>query len=132
MSDKNYSVDPVLDTVHVTGMLDDAACDEILEEHQRSGKDVRDIIVDGSYLTEDDLLGAIAANNGCEVVALAGVDISTEVLSAVKGSVARMYNCVPIESTPSSVTLATFTVPSPVVSDELSFVLGKARTGRTR
>ena len=125
MAEKNYSADPVLETVHVTGMLDDAACDEILEEHERSGKDVRDIIVDGGYLSEDDLLGAIAANNGCEVVALAGVDIAPDVLSAIKGSVARMYNCVPIEAGPASVTLATFTVPSPVVSDELSFVLGK-------
>ena len=125
MSEKNYSVDPVLETVHVTGLLDDAACDEILEEHERSGKDVRDVIVDGGYLTEDDLLGAIAANNGNEVVTLAGVDLNPDVLAVVKGSVARMYNCVPIEASPSSVTLATFTVPNPVVSDELSFVLGK-------
>ena len=125
MAEKNYSADPVLEVVHVTGMLDDDACDEILEEHERSGKDVRDVIVDGGYLSEDDLLGAIAANNGCEVVALAGVDIAPEILGAIKGSVARMYNCVPIESNPASVTLATFTVPSPVVSDELSFVLGK-------
>ena len=125
MAEKNYSSDPVLESLHATGMLDDAACDEILEEQERSGKEPRDLIVDGSYLTEDDLLGAIAANNGTEVVALAGADLSTDVLKCVQGTVARMYGVVPIEFDGATVTLATYTIPSPVVSDELGFVLGK-------
>jgi len=125
MAEKNYSSDPVLESLHATGMLDDAACDEILEEQERSGKEPRDIIVDGNYLTEDDLLGSIAANAGSEVVTLAGVDINPDYLAAVKGSVARMYNVVPIEADDASVTLATYTIPSPLVSDELGFVLGK-------
>ena len=125
MAEKNYSIDPVLDSLHATGMLDDAACDEILEEQERSGKEPRDIIVDGNYLTEDDLLGAIAANAGSEVVTLAGVDLNPDYLAAVKGSVARMYNVVPIEADDTSVTLATYTIPNPLVSDELGFVLGK-------
>ena len=125
MAEKNYSSDPVLESLHATGMLDDAACDEILEEQERSGKEPRDIIVDGNYLTEDDLLGSIAANAGSEVVTLAGVDINPDYLAAVKGSVARMYNVVPIEADDTSVTLATYTIPSPLVSDELGFVLGK-------
>ena len=125
MAEKNYSSDPILESLHATGMLDDAACDEILEEQERSGKEPRDIIVDGNYLTEDDLLGSIAANAGSEVVTLAGVDINPDYLAAVKGSVARMYNVVPIEADDASVTLATYTIPSPLVSDELGFVLGK-------
>ena len=125
MAEKNYSIDPVLDSLHATGMLDDAACDEILEEQERSGKEPRDIIVDGNYLTEDDLLGSIAANAGSEVVTLAGVDLNPDYLAAVKGSVARMYNVVPIEADDASVTLATYTIPNPLVSDELGFVLGK-------
>ena len=125
MAEKNYSIDPVLDSLHATGMLDDAACDEILEEQERSGKEPRDIIVDGNYLTEDDLLGSIAANAGSEVVTLAGVDLNPDYLAAVKGSVARMYNVVPIEADDTSVTLATYTIPNPLVSDELGFVLGK-------
>ncbi len=125
MAAKNYASDPVLETLHSTGMLDEAACDEILEEQQRSGKEPRDIVVDGGYLTEDDLLAALAANAGCEVVTLAGIDINPDFLAAVKGSVARMYSVVPIEADDASVTLASYTLPSPVVSDELSFVLGK-------
>ena len=125
MADNNYSIDPVLEILHQTGMLDDDACDEILAQKEGTAKEVRDIIVDGGYMSEDDLLGAIAASNGTEVVALAGVDLSTDALKCVQGSVARMYGVVPIEFDGTTVTLATYTIPSPVVSDELGFVLGK-------
>ena len=125
MAEKDYSIDPVLEILHQTGMLDDDACDEILAQKEGTAKEIRDIVVDGGYMTEDDLLGAIAANNGTEVVALAGVDLSTDALKCVQGSVARMYGVVPIEFDGTTVTLATYTIPSPVVSDELGFVLGK-------
>ena len=123
--DSKYSIDPVLEILHQTGMLDDDACDEILAQKEGTAKEVRDIIVDGGYMSEADLLGAIAASNGSEVVALAGVDLSTDALKCVQGSVARMYGVVPIEFDGTTVTLATYTIPSPVVSDELGFVLGK-------
>ena len=125
MAADKYSTDPILEILHQTGMLDDDACDEILAQTEGTAKEVRDIVVDGGYMTEDDLLGAIAANNGTEVVALAGADLSTDVLKCVQGTVARMYGVVPIEFDGTTVTLATYTIPSPVVSDELGFVLGK-------
>ncbi len=125
VNEANYHMDPVLEVVYVNGFLDDAACDEIIEEQSRTSKTVRDIIVDGGYLTEDDLLGAMAAYNGCEVVALLGIDIAPEVLKTVQGSVARMYGVIPVDATPASVTLAASSLPSPIVSDELNFVLSK-------
>ena len=125
MAADKFSADPILEILHQTGMLDDDACEEILAQTEGSAKEVRDIVVDGGYMTEDDLLGAIAANNGTEVVALAGADLSTDVLKCVQGTVARMYGVVPIEFDGATVTLATYTIPSPVVSDELGFVLGK-------
>ena len=124
-NEPSYKIDPVLEMAHVNGLLDDAACDEIADEHQRNGKSVRDIIVDGGYIAEDDLLSAMAAYNGSEVVALAGIDIPPEVLRTVQGSVARMYGVVPVEATPSSVVLAIASTPTPIVSDELVFVLSK-------
>lgn len=128
MNDVNYQMDPVLEVVYVNGFLDDAACDEIKDEQKRSGKSVRDVIVDGGYLSEDDLLGAMAAFNGTEVVTLLGVDISPDVLKTVQGSVARMYGVLPVDATPTQVTLATSSLPSPVVCDELHFVLSREVT----
>ena len=125
MNEANYHMDPVLEVAYVNGFLDDAACDEIIDEKNRTSKSVRDIIVDGGYLAEDDLLGAMAAYNGCEVVALLGIDIPPEVLKVVPGSIARIYGVVPIEATPTTVKLAVASLPSPIVSDELNFVLSK-------
>ncbi len=125
MNEANYHMDPVLEVAYVNGFLDDAACDEIIDEQTRTSKSVRDIIVDGGYLTEDDLLGAMAAYNGCEVVALSGIDISSDILKTVPGSIARIYGVVPLEATPTTVKLAASSLPSPIVSDELHFVLSK-------
>ena len=125
MNENKYSMDPVLSVANMNALLNDAACDEILEEHKRTAKSVRDIIVDGGYLAEDDLLGAMAAYNGSEVVSLEGFDVPPEVLRTVQGSVARLYGVLPVDATPTSVTLAIASIPSPVVSDELAFVLSR-------
>ncbi len=125
MKENKYSMDPVLSVANMNALLNDAACDEILEEHKRTAKSVRDIIVDGGYLAEDDLLGAMAAYNGSEVVSLEGFDVPPEVLRTVQGSVARLYGVLPVDATPTSVTLAIASIPSPVVSDELAFVLSR-------
>lgn len=128
MNDVNYQMDPVLEVVYVNGFLDDAACDEIIDEQKRSGKTIRDVIVDGGYLGEDDLLSAMAAFNGSEVVTLLGIDISADVLKVVQGSVARMYGVMPIDASAAQVTLAISALPNPIISDELRFVLSREVT----
>lgn len=125
MSEKKFSIDPVLDIVNMHGLLDDATCEDILEEHNKTGKTVRDIIVDGGYLEEDELLNAMASYNGCEVISLKGTDIPPDVLKTVQGSVARMYGVVPVEAYEGAVVLATSSIQSPIVSDELHFVLSR-------
>ncbi len=125
MATQTYASDPTVETLHDTGLLDDAACDEILEQHDRTGKETRDIVVDGGYLSEEDLLEALASNSGYEIVHLSGSDIAEDVIKALSGTQARLYNVVPVENTPTSVTLATFYVPPPDVSDALTFALGK-------
>ncbi len=124
MSVSNVS-DPVLDVVIGNGVLDAATAEDIREEHERSGKSMRDILVDGGYVAEDDLLGMLGAHHGYEIINLAATDVSNEVAKSIPGSVARMYNVVPVASTPDHVTLASATVPSPAESDELMFVLSR-------
>ncbi len=124
MSEQTHS-DPVLDVVLNNGVLDLASCEDIRDEHERSGKPMRDILVDGGYITEDDLLGMLGAHNGYEVINLAATDIPGEVSRSIPASVARMYNVVPVAASPSSVTLAMATAPTPIETDELMFVLSR-------
>ena len=125
MNDSKYAIDPVIDAVFTNGRLDEATCDEILEEQQNSGKSARDLIIEGGYMSEDDLLDAMASANGLEVVSLLGFDIPPDVLKTVQPSVVRSYRAVPIEATPSSCKIAVNAIPSPLVSDEISFVLSR-------
>ena len=125
MATNNTPSDPVLDVVLENGLLDLASSEDIREEQQRTNKAMRDVLIDGGYITEDELLNLLGSHYGYEVINLAATDIGTETAKAVPGSFARTYEAVPVDATPDSVTLAVATIPSTEVSDEMTFVLSK-------
>ena len=117
--------DPLLDLVVSNGVLDAQQVEEIREEQKNSGHPVRKILVDDGYIAEDDLLGMMAAYQGCEVIDLDTVEIDPEILPCVPANVARMYNVLPVAMDGGTVTLAVSNLVSPEVTDELMFVLTK-------
>jgi type IV pilus assembly protein PilB len=116
-------LDPILDLVIHDGVIDAAQAQDVQEEHARTGKPVRNLLIDMGYAAEDDLLGMMAAYQGCTVVDLPTIDIPQDVIRSVPASVARMYNVVPVSVSPGSITLATPSLVEPQVMDELMFVL---------
>jgi len=118
--------DPILDVVLSHGVIDKTAAEDIQEEHQRTGKSIRDVLIEGGYIVEDDLLGMLGAHYDYEVINLAASDVTPEVASSIQGSVARMYSVVPLEVDDSSIKLAMMSPPSPLEIDELSFALSKS------
>ena len=74
---------------------------------------------------EDDLLGMMAAYQGCDVIDLSELTLDTDTVQSIPASVARMYNVLSVAADDTSVTLATSDLIDPRVSDELSFVLTK-------
>ena len=126
MSDINKPLDPLLDLLVQNGVLDDGQVDTILEEAKNpTGKTLRQILIDGEYVMEDDLLGMMAAYQGCDVIDLSELTLDTDTVQSIPPSVARMYNVLAVEADDTSVTLATSDLIDPRVSDELSFVLTK-------
>ncbi|MDD5706783.1 MAG: ATPase, T2SS/T4P/T4SS family [Kiritimatiellae bacterium] len=117
--------DPLLDLAISGGLLDEQQAAELHEEQARTGKSMRNQIVDSGYVSEEDLLGMLAGYMGCEVIDLTAVDIAPEVRAAVPAAVARMYNVVPVSVQPGMVTLATSTLVDPLAMDELMFVLAR-------
>jgi type IV pilus assembly protein PilB len=117
------TVDPLLQLVSEQGLLTPDQADDVQDEHRETGKSVRSVLIDSGLLGEDDLLEVIAGYLGTRVVNLPATDIPPDVVRSVPASVARMYNCVPVEAGPNSVTLAVFDVVNPQVMDELMFVL---------
>ena len=122
MADIEYK-DPLLQQLVEDQLIARPQAEELLDEHERMGKPIRELLVDLDIMTEDDVLKTIARQLGVDVVDIAHLSIPTEVIRAVPASVARMYNVVPVQMDPHSVVFATFDLPSPEVIDELTFVL---------
>ena len=125
MATKNNTSDPVLDAVIEAGILDLAASEDIREEQSRSNKAMRDVLIDGGYISEDELLNLLGNYYSYPVINLAATDVSSDVVKFVPASFARTYEAVPIDASPDTVTLAIGTVPSTEISDEMSFALSK-------
>ena len=126
MAENSKPLDPLLDLLVQNGVLDDGQVETILEEAKNpTGKTLRQILIDGEYVTEDDLLGMMAAYQGCDVVDLSEMTLDTDVVQSIPTSVARMYNVLAVAADDTSVTLATSDLIDPRVSDELAFVLTK-------
>ena len=118
--------DPLLDLLVQNGVLDEEQVATIREEQANSaGKTVRELVIDGGYLTEDDLLGMMAAYQGCEVIDLAAMTLDTDTVNAIPASIARMYNVLCVGAEDNTVTLATAGLVDPRVSDEVTFALSK-------
>jgi len=116
-------VDPVLQLVQERTTITGELASDILEEQSSTGKPVRQILIDMGLLTEDQLLELFGEYLGTEVINLPATDVPPDVVHSVPASVARMYNVVPVEMGPNSVKLATSSLISPEVMDELMFVL---------
>ncbi len=124
MADFHHS-DPILQLLEAQGLVTGEQVQEIFDEHQRSGKSVREIVVNMDICPQDTLLAMIAESLGTHVVNLPATDIPPDVVHAIPASVARMYMVVPVEKGANSVTLATYDLMSPGTIDELGFVLSK-------
>ncbi|MDP7024644.1 MAG: GspE/PulE family protein [Kiritimatiellia bacterium] len=116
-------IDPVLQLVSERTTLTEELASDIMEEEGSTGKPVRQILIDMGLLTEEQMLELFAEYLGTEVINLPATDVPPDVVHSVPASVARMYNVVPVEVGPNSVKLATSSLVSPEVMDELMFVL---------
>jgi type IV pilus assembly protein PilB len=117
--------DPLLDLVVSNGIIDLEQADELRGDQANTGRPIRQLLVDNGFVSEDDLLGMMAAYHGCDVVDLSVMALDPEVIQSIPASVARMYSVLPIYATAGTVTLATSNLVDPHVMDELMFVLTK-------
>ena len=97
--------DMFLEELVRAGALDEAQAQEIMDEHERTGKPPKDVAVELGLVTADQATDVTAQLMGCERVDLEHTAIPAEVLQAVPGSVARMYNVIPIAVEGGEVTL---------------------------
>jgi type IV pilus assembly protein PilB len=106
-------------------MLDDMQLEEVREEHNRTGKSIGEILQDFNYIDLDTQLQLIANQMGTEVVDLSTRELTPDILSAIPADAARMYKCLPVAVTDSSVHIAFADPLDPTTVDQLAFVTRK-------
>ena len=117
--------DQILQILIQNGYIDEAGAQDIADLAKTESKSVRRQVLDSGVLDEDSLLAAMAAYQDTEAIDLGAMTIDTEVTEAIPASTARMYNVFPVAADDSSVTLATFDIVDPRISDEMLFTLSK-------
>ena len=123
MSEPHKFADPLLVHLHDHEMLTDEHVREVVEEHERTGRSVRAILLEFGLFTEDELLEHVAIIMGTHVIDLARTVIDHDTLRSITSGTARMYHVVPVETTPGGVQLATSEIISHEAHDDLIFLL---------
>ena len=118
-------LDPILQILEQNGYIDAQGAQDLQDLAKTEAKSVRQLVIDQEILSDDDLLGCMAAYQDSEAIDLGGMTIETEVTEAIPASTARMYNVFPVAADDTSVTLATFDLVDPRISDEMLFTLSK-------
>jgi len=118
-------MDQILQILIQNGYLDEAGAKDVADLARMEHKSVRQQVIDSGVLDEDALLATMAAYQDTEAIDLASMTIETEVTEAIPASTARMYNVFPVAADESSVTLATYDLVDPRISDEVLFTLSK-------
>jgi type IV pilus assembly protein PilB len=118
-------MDQILQILIQNGYIDETGAAEIADLAKTESKSVRKQILDSGILDEDSLLAAMSAYQDTEAIDLGSLTIDSSVTDTIPASTARMYNVFPVAADDSSVTLATFDIVDPRISDEMLFTLSK-------
>jgi type IV pilus assembly protein PilB len=121
----DLSNQPLLNLLHQRGMVDDMQTEEVMAEHTRSGRPMFQLLIDFGLMDSDMLLQVLADHLSTEVVNLAEVEITPEIVEAVPATTARMYQCMPVALYGSMVRVALADPLNTQIADELGYSLGK-------
>jgi type IV pilus assembly protein PilB len=116
---------PLLDILRERGLVDDLQYEELRDEAGRSSKTEIQIVLDFGILDLDSLLQVEAEQLATEVVSLRNLDIPPEVVQSVPGSMARMYQCLPVAVHGNTLQVAFLDPLNPQAADELGFAVKK-------
>ena len=121
----DYISNPLLALIKEQGLIDDLQLEEVLQEQNRSGKTISQVLHDFGIVEIETQLQIIAAHLGTEVVDLADRELPPELIAMIPMSTARMYQCVPVADYGSVLQVALGDPLNPAIVDELGFVVGK-------
>lgn len=96
---------------------------EALAHQRKKGGAIGDILVELGYISKDELILAISAQNGMEVINLEDVEITPEVLEKVPATMAKAYAIVPVKFEDNTLIVAMSNPHDINVLDDLRYTL---------
>ncbi len=118
-------LNPLLSLIKENSAIDDLQYEEVLAEFKRTGKSASQILQDFGIMEMDAILQIIANHVGTEVVSLANRELSPQLIQTISAKTARMYGCLPVGLSGSTLQLALADPLIPGRIDELGFIVGK-------
>ena len=116
--------DYLLDKLLEMGLVSEADLDQARFEAESAGDGVLDHLQSSGVIHDDEILLAKAAHFGVEVVSIRDLQLSDEVIQAVRRDIARKYGAVPVFKTEDSVTIALADPSDLDTIDTLQHLLG--------
>ncbi len=96
---------------------------EALAIQRDKGGAIGDTLVELGYINRDELLVALGAQRGMEVIKLAELDVPPEVIDKVPATIARNYKVIPIKFEGKTLTVATSNPHDINAMDDLRYTL---------
>src|SRR5882724_9739425 len=115
--------DPLLSLIKEQSLIDDLQYEEVVSEFKRSGKPVLQLLQDFGVMDLDTILQLMADHLGTQVVALRDRELAPEVLRTIPPATARMYQCLPVALSDSTLQIALVEPLNPARMDELGFIV---------
>ncbi len=116
---------PLLSLVKKEGLIDDLQYEQVLGEFKRSGKSAVQILQDSGIMDLDSILQVIANYLSTEVVEIKDRDLTPQLLQAIPAKTARMYQCLPVGLSNSTLQVVLVDPLNPARIDELGYVIKK-------
>jgi type IV pilus assembly protein PilB len=108
------------------GLIRPELVQDLLDEQQRTGKPIEQIIADYGILSENDLLQHLANSLGLQFVDLAGAEFTPELLSSVPPQTARLHGALPVAFDQDSITVALLDPLGQQAVEDIRFATNKA------
>ncbi len=108
------------------GVITETQAAELIEEQERSGKNIEQIVCDYGMISEHDLLQRIADYLGVQYVDVTQAEFTPELLSSIPPQSARMHTALPVACDEFSVTVALQDPLNQQTIDDLQWTTGKS------
>lgn len=108
------------------GCLSESQAADLLEEQDRSGKPLEQIVVDYGIISENELMERIATYLGVSYVDVTQAEFNPELLSSIPPQSARIHGALPVEADEFGVTVALLDPLNQQSIDDLQWTTGKS------